>query len=150
MADSERGKRIFIIAGPNGAGKSTFASRFLPSEARCERFINADSIAAELSPSNPESVALAAAKLMLAEIEACTEQGISFAVLVHIFGGQSYGDPSFHRWGYTPMLLRSCLEAAGYIVKGLVHQPYTIAIDEDRVEARELYAVAMRCPATSS
>ena len=36
------GKKIIIIAGPNGAGKTTFARSFLPEEAQCPRFINAD------------------------------------------------------------------------------------------------------------
>ena len=31
-----------IIAGPNGAGKTTFAREFLPQEASCLTFINAD------------------------------------------------------------------------------------------------------------
>jgi predicted ABC-type ATPase len=35
-------KKIIIIAGPNGAGKTTFARAFLPAEAHCNRFINAD------------------------------------------------------------------------------------------------------------
>jgi len=39
------GKRIIIIAGPNGAGKTTFAREFLPNEAGCPLFINADLIA---------------------------------------------------------------------------------------------------------
>ncbi len=37
-------KKIIIIAGPNGAGKTTFARAFLPEEAHCARFINADLI----------------------------------------------------------------------------------------------------------
>jgi len=42
-------KRIVIIAGPNGAGRSTFAREFLPNEAGCPIFVNADLIAAELA-----------------------------------------------------------------------------------------------------
>ncbi len=45
--------KIIIIAGPNGAGKTTFARSFLPEEAHCPRFINADLIAAGLSPFAP-------------------------------------------------------------------------------------------------
>ncbi len=41
--------KILIIAGPNGAGKTTFATKFLPNEADCPSFVNADSIAAGLS-----------------------------------------------------------------------------------------------------
>ena len=40
--------KILIIAGPNGAGKTTFATKFLPNEADCPSFVNADSIAAGL------------------------------------------------------------------------------------------------------
>ena len=47
--------RIIIIAGPNGAGKTTFAKEFLPREADCPVFINADLIAAGLSPFRPEA-----------------------------------------------------------------------------------------------
>lgn len=36
--------KIVIIAGPNGAGKTTFAREFLPHEASCPDFINADLI----------------------------------------------------------------------------------------------------------
>jgi len=42
-------KQIIIIAGPNGAGKTTFAREFLPNEAGCPIFINADLIAAGFS-----------------------------------------------------------------------------------------------------
>ena len=38
-------KTIIIIAGPNGAGKTTFAREFLPNEAGCPTFVNADLIA---------------------------------------------------------------------------------------------------------
>jgi predicted ABC-type ATPase len=72
-------KKIIIIAGPNGAGKTTFAREFLPREAQCLRFINADLIAAGLSPFAPEAAAIRAGRLMLEEMAACAEQGESFA-----------------------------------------------------------------------
>jgi predicted ABC-type ATPase len=37
-----RQKKVIIIAGPNGAGKTTFAREYLPNEANCPIFINAD------------------------------------------------------------------------------------------------------------
>ena len=55
-----RSKRIFIIAGPNGAGKTTFSTEFLPNEAHCPTFINADLIAAELNPLQPGLAAIQA------------------------------------------------------------------------------------------
>jgi predicted ABC-type ATPase len=36
---------IYLIAGCNGAGKTTFAKQFLPHEAKCLNFLNADLIA---------------------------------------------------------------------------------------------------------
>lgn len=72
-------KKIIIIAGPNGAGKTTFARSFLPEEAQCPRFINADLIAAGLSPFAPEAAAIKAGRLMLREIAECAGRGESFS-----------------------------------------------------------------------
>lgn len=72
-------RRIVIIAGPNGAGKTTFAREYLPREANCPDFINADLIAAGLSPFNPETAALRAGRLMLEELHERIRQGRSFA-----------------------------------------------------------------------
>jgi predicted ABC-type ATPase len=58
-----------IIAGPNGAGKTTFAEEFLPNEADCPIFVNADLIAAGFSPFDPERAAIKAGRLVLEEIE---------------------------------------------------------------------------------
>lgn len=41
----DKNRRVIIIAGQNGAGKTTFAREFLPNEAKCPVFINADLIA---------------------------------------------------------------------------------------------------------
>ena len=71
--------KILIIAGPNGAGKTTFAREFLPHEANCPDFINADLIAAGLAPFQPETAAFRAGRLMLAEIHEKVSQGKSFA-----------------------------------------------------------------------
>jgi len=76
-------KKIIIIAGPNGAGKPTFARSFLPAEAQCPRFINADLIAAGLSPFAPEAAAIKAGRLMLKEIAECVRRGDRFAFETH-------------------------------------------------------------------
>ena len=80
------GKKIIIIAGPNGAGKTTFARSFLPEEAQCPRFINADLIAAGLSPFAPEAVAIKAGRLMLEEVAACARREESFAIETTLSG----------------------------------------------------------------
>lgn len=59
----------WIIAGPNGAGKTTFALEYLPQVASGVRFINADLIAAGLSPLAPERELLAASRIFLREVE---------------------------------------------------------------------------------
>lgn len=87
MASEENSDRkIIIIAGPNGAGKTTFARSFLPAEAHCPRFINADLIAAGLSPFEPETVAVKAGRLMVNEIRQCVEQGESFSLETTLSG----------------------------------------------------------------
>lgn len=68
-----------IIAGPNGAGKTTFAQQFLPAEAGCPEFVNADLIARGLAPFSPESAAFEAGRIMLTQIRAHVEAGRSFA-----------------------------------------------------------------------
>lgn len=60
--------KVIIIAGPNGAGKTTFAREFLPNEAGCPIFVNADLIAAGLAPFAPESAAVPAGRVMLGEL----------------------------------------------------------------------------------
>jgi predicted ABC-type ATPase len=72
-------KQILILAGPNGAGKTTFAREFLTDEANCPTFLNADIMAAELSPEHPELVAVVAARFMLQRIREEVAEGRSFA-----------------------------------------------------------------------
>jgi len=84
-------KKCYIIAGPNGAGKTTFANEFLPIEAECLNFINADLIATGLSPFQPEKVALKAGKLMIREMNEFVSLSKSFA-LETTFSGKDYVD----------------------------------------------------------
>ena len=72
-------KKVIIIAGPNGAGKTTFALEYLPNEADCPVFVNADLIAAGLSPFRPATAAIRAGRLMLEEINAHARAGRNFA-----------------------------------------------------------------------
>jgi predicted ABC-type ATPase len=68
-----------IIAGPNGAGKTTFALKYLPEVAAGTAFVNADLIAAGLSPLAPEQQLLAASRLFLQQIEQHVAEGRDFA-----------------------------------------------------------------------
>lgn len=69
--------RIFLFGGPNGAGKTTIALQLLPALG-CKSFVNADSIAAGLSPLNADAVALQAGVLMMKRLRELREQRIDF------------------------------------------------------------------------
>lgn len=85
----KRAPLCVIIAGPNGAGKTTFAREYLPHEAGVLHFVNADLIAAGLSPLRPSLAALAAGRLMLREIDRLASARESFA-FESTLSGRSY------------------------------------------------------------
>lgn len=70
---------LYIIAGCNGAGKTTASYTILPEILDCREFVNADNIAAGLSPFNPETVALEAGRIMLRRIRELLNEGVDFA-----------------------------------------------------------------------
>lgn len=93
--------RCIIIAGPNGAGKTTFAKKFLTPSEGILHFINADLIAAGLSPLDPQLAARAAGRLLLQEFDRLAETKESFAIESTLSGK-----------GYIDRLRK--LKAAGY------------------------------------
>jgi predicted ABC-type ATPase len=112
-----RGKRIVIIAGPNGAGKTTFAQNFLPGEADCTDFINADLIARGLSPFAPEKAAIQAGKIMLGQITRKIARGMSFAFETTL-SGQNYARhiPRWRKAGYHVKLIFLSLPSAEFAI----------------------------------
>ena len=98
-------KKIIIIAGPNGAGKTTFAREFLPTDEACINFVNADLIAAGLSPFAPESAALQAGRLMLKQMADHVARGRSFALETTLSGlGYARQIPKWRAAGYAVAL----------------------------------------------
>ena len=98
-------KNIIIIAGPNGAGKTTFAREFLPQEAGCPIFINADLIAQGLSPFRPQAAAVRAGRIMLEMIADCVRRGKSFAIETTLSGrGYSQMIPAWRAAGYRVVI----------------------------------------------
>jgi predicted ABC-type ATPase len=71
--------RCIIIAGPNGAGKTTFARQFLPKDAGINHFVNADLLAAGLSPLKPELAVFKAGKIFLGELDRLAKARQDFA-----------------------------------------------------------------------
>ena len=128
-------KKIVIIAGPNGAGKTIFAIEFLPNEAGCPAFVNADLIAAGIAPFQPEKSAIRAGKLMLEEIKAHVLKGESFAFETTL-SGRGYGRmiPEWQAIGYRVKLIFLSLpnvemaieRVATRVVQGGHHVPEAI------------------------
>ena len=110
MSNMAAPKKILIIAGPNGAGKTTFAAEFLPNEANCLTFANADLIASGLSPFQPERSAVQAGRLMLHMIDGYVSRCESFAFETTL-SGRSYVRliPNWQAQGYRVRLYFLCL-----------------------------------------
>jgi len=135
MIEGWRQPSVYVVAGPNGAGKSTFARLFLPDYADCREFINADLIAAGLSPFNPEGQAIQAGRLMLERIEILARQKVDFGFettlagrgwmpLLHKLREQGYRLNIFFLWLPSPELAVSRVEervrAGGHSVPEVV------------------------------
>ena len=110
-------KRILIIAGPNGAGKTTFATELLPREADCPNFINADLIAAGISPFRPEASSIQAAKVMLEMMSGYVESGKSFSFETTL-SGKNYARhiTEWRKKGYTVKLYFLKLPDPGFAI----------------------------------
>lgn len=116
-------RRVIVIAGPNGAGKSTFAREFLPNEGDCPVFVNADLIAAGLSPFAPEKAAIRAGRLMLEELHRHAAAGESFAFETTLSGR-----------GYASLI--RAWQAAGYRVHLVFLRLPTVDMAVERVAVR--------------
>lgn len=88
----EENPLVVVIAGPNGAGKSTTATGLLQGALSVREFVNADTIAQGLSAFRPESVAMAAGRVMLARLRALAAAHESFAFETTL------ASRSFARW----------------------------------------------------
>ena len=110
--------KIIILAGPNGAGKTTFAREFLPHEASCPVFVNADLIAAGLSPFAPERAAIKAGRIMLDAIRQHVARLESFAFETTLSGlGYARQIPHLRQLGYRVVLFFLSLPSADAAVQ---------------------------------
>ena len=116
-------KKIIIIAGPNGAGKTTFAREFLPTDEACFQFVNADLIAAGLSPFAPDAAALQAGRLMLMQITAHVAHGRSFALETTLSGvGYAQKISQWRALGYAVALHFLALPDAEVAIERVVQR----------------------------
>jgi predicted ABC-type ATPase len=112
-----------IIAGPNGAGKTTFALKYLPQVAPGTAFINADLIAAGLSPLAPEQQLFTASRLFLQQIEHHITEGRDFAFETTLSGR-----------GYLRLVQR--LRSAGWRVELFYLALPNVELSQQRVAER--------------
>jgi hypothetical protein len=77
---------LLDIGGPHGAGKTTFALHYLPLVAKRRNFINADLIAAGLSPLAPAQQQAAAGRLLLREVQGNVQRRTGFALETTLAG----------------------------------------------------------------
>jgi predicted ABC-type ATPase len=95
---------LYLVAGPNGAGKTTYVRDFLPQEMRCREFVNADLIAAGLSPFAPDRAAFEAGRIMLARLRELAARREDFSFETTLSGR-----------AYAPLLRE--LRALGYFIQ---------------------------------
>jgi predicted ABC-type ATPase len=115
--------RCIIIAGPNGAGKTTFAREYLPKDVGVIHFVNADLLAAGLSPLKPELAVLSAGRLFLGELDrlARTKQDFAFESTL---SGLTYAS-RLKRW-----------KAAGYRIEIVFLRLVSVQLAFRRIAAR--------------
>jgi predicted ABC-type ATPase len=116
-------QKVVIIAGPNGVGKTTFARQFLPKEADCPIFVNADLIAAALAPFSPETAAIRAGRLMLQEIDNHVHRVESFAFETTL-SGLMYARliPKWRTLGYRVKLIYLSLPTSEMAVERVAYR----------------------------
>ena len=67
----------FVIAASNGAGELTPASRYVPTS-EVPPFLNAEKIAAELSPGNADAMLPKAGRQLLGQLDTLLKRAASF------------------------------------------------------------------------
>jgi predicted ABC-type ATPase len=110
---TDRPPTVYLIAGPNGAGKTTYATEFLPEFVQCREFLNADLIAAGLSPFAPETQAIRAGRLLLTRIKELAEARRDFGFETTLAGrGYVHVITGLKRSGYHIVLFFLWLPSA--------------------------------------
>jgi predicted ABC-type ATPase len=113
---------IYVIGGCNGAGKTTSALNILPRLSITE-FVNADTIAANLSPENPESAAMQAGRLTLERLRVLADVRADFAF-----------ETTLSARTFAPFL-RQC-QAKGYLVSLIFFWLQNVELAVERVAQR--------------
>ena len=115
--------RAFILADPNGAGKTTFAREFLIAEEHCSTFINADLIAAGLSPFDLEKASIRAMRLIAEQMHACVRDRQDFAV-ESTLSGRTYAKliQQWQKLGYQVKIIFLKLNSEAMAIARVKHR----------------------------
>jgi len=134
-----------VIAGPNGAGKTTFASRFLPDFVDCRQFLNADLIAAGLSPFAPETQNVKAGRLLLERIGelAAAQEDFGFETTL---SGRTYARllAGLRSAGYRIVLFFLWLPTADHAVLRVANRVEQGGHAVPEADVRRRFAVGLR------
>ena len=118
MATNNRKPTVYVIAGPNGAGKTTFATEFLPNFVSCREFLNADLIAAGLSPFAPETQNMRAGRLLLERIRELSKERRDFGFETTLAGRMHVKLLSdLRKWGFQIALFFLWLPSADMAIR---------------------------------
>src|SRR6476646_7838788 len=95
---------VIVLGGVNGAGKTTASRRLLAEQLAVTSFVNADEIARGLNAFAPESVAMAAGRVLLQRLKELARERTNFAFETTLAGRT-----------YLPVLAE--LQKAGYAIE---------------------------------
>jgi predicted ABC-type ATPase len=121
MTTKGRQPTVYVIAGPHGAGKTTFATEFLPDFVHCREFVNADLIAAGLSPFAPETQNARAGRLLVERIRELAKARRDFGFETTLAGRMHVKLlAKLKKWGYRIDLIFLWLSSADLAVSRVV------------------------------
>lgn len=136
---------VIVVAGPNGAGKSTAAPYLLRDALEVREYVNADAIAAGLSAFRPESVAIAAGRIMLGRMRQLAAARTNFAFETTL-ASRSFAPwlAKLGRRGYHVHLLFLWLESADLAVNRVAERVRLGGHDVPEVVVRRRYEKGLR------
>ena len=136
---------VYVIAGPNGAGKTTFASKFLPDFVHCRQFLNADLIAAGLSPFASQTQNVRAGRLLLERIGELAEERTDFGFETTL-SGRTYVKilSDMKATGYRILLFFLWLPSAGIAVGRVANRVSQGGHDLPQDDVERRYTAGLR------
>jgi predicted ABC-type ATPase len=145
MTTARRTPTVYVIAGPNGAGKTTFAAQFLPDFVDCRQFLNADLIAAGLSPFAPETQNVRAGRLLLERIKELSAAREDFGFETTLSGrGYARLLTEMRQSGYRVLLFFLGLPSADLAVERVANRVQQGGHSVPEADVRRRFASGLR------